>query len=259
MGTISCMVLAGTRRRWDEAARTAFLTTVPLFRNLAPPTVHAVAARFHARGIARNEFLFLAGQPADVFHILAEGRVKVVKATDDGREVILRLIAPGEMFGGAGVWDAPVYPATAVATEDAIVLQMPSRAFVALLDTYPDVARAVMRELALRLREAEARIRELQTERVERRIARVVLRLANKTGRRTERGIELGVPLSRQDLAELAGTTLSTASRTLAAWDQQGIVEAGREKVTILRAHELMAIAEELVSGDAGTGADSRR
>jgi CRP-like cAMP-binding protein len=219
---------------------------VRLFQDVTPETVQALANRFHPRRFARDAFLFLAGQPADAFHLLAHGQVKVIRETDEGREVILRLIGPGEMFGGAGVWDEPVYPATAVATEEAVVLRMPARDFAALVDAHADLGRAVIRELAARLREAEARIRELQTERVERRLARVLLRLANKTGRKTERGIVLGLPLSRQDLAELAGTTLSTASRTLAAWDQQGIVAAGRERVTILKAHELVAIAEEL-------------
>ena len=240
----------GAARRWDEAERTVFLAGTRLFQGAAPETVRDVARRCRPRRFARDAFLFLAGQTADTFRLLAEGRVKVVRVTDDGREVILRLLGPGEMLGGAGVWDEPVYPASAVAVEDGVVLQVPTREFVALLDTHPDLDRAVIRELASRLREAEARIRELQTERVERRIARVLLRLASKTGQKTGRGIELGVPLTRQDLSELAGTTLSTASRTLAAWDQQRIVDSGRERVTILRAHALVAIAEDLPAGD---------
>ncbi len=239
-------VTSGTQRAWGEAERLAFLAAVRLFRGVTAETLHVLATHFHPRRFARDAFLFLAGQPADTFHVLAEGRVKVVRDTEEGREVILRLIGPGDMFGGAGVWEEPVYPASAVATEHAVVLQMPSRDFAALLDTHADLGRAMVRELALRLREAEARIRELQTERVERRIARVLLRLANKTGRKTAHGIVLDTPLSRQDLAELAGTTLSTASRTLSAWDQRGIIDAGRERVTILKAHALVELAEDL-------------
>jgi CRP-like cAMP-binding protein len=115
-----------------------------------------------------------------------------------------------------------------------------------LIGEQPDFALAVVAELGRRLREAEARIRDLQSERVERRIARALLRLANKTGVQAAEGIEVGVPLTRQDLAELAGTTLTTASRTLSAWDQQGIVASRRERVTILRPHALVAIAEDL-------------
>ena len=126
------------------------------------------------------------------------------------------------------------------------MLRLPAERFAALIREQPDFAMAVVSELGRRLREAEARIRDLQSERVERRLARALLRLANKTGTRRPEGIELGVPLTRQDLAELAGTTLSTASRTLSAWDQQGIIASARERVTILRPHALVAIAEDL-------------
>ncbi len=247
-------VIPGTRRAWSEAERLAFLATVGLFRGATAETLHALATHFHPRRFARGAFLFLAGQPADTFHVLAEGQVKVIRETEEGREVILRLIGPGDMFGGAGVWGEPVYPASAVATEHAVVLQMPACDFAAILSMHADLGRAMIRELAVRLREAEARIRELQTERVERRIARVLLRLANKTGRKTAHGIVLGIPLSRQDLAELAGTTLSTASRTLSAWDQQGIVDAGRERVTILKAHALVELAEDLPPARSAAG-----
>jgi CRP-like cAMP-binding protein len=130
--------------------------------------------------------------------------------------------------------------------EDSVVLRLPTPDFVALVKNHSDFAVAMIRELGSRLREAEARIRELQTQRVERRIAQVLIRLANKTGRKTPAGIEIGVPLSRQDLADLCGTTLSTASRTLSAWDQQGIIEAGRERVVLLKPHLLVVIADDL-------------
>jgi CRP-like cAMP-binding protein len=233
-------------RAWGEAERAALLGAAPTFRELPPATIRVLAAGLRPRRVARDAFLFLAGEPAATFHLLAAGRVKVIRETEDGREVILRLIEPGEIFGGAGVWGEAAYPASAVAAEEAVVLQMPARDFAALVQAQPGLALVVIRELAHRLREAEARIRELQTERVERRIARVLLRLANKTGARTERRIELGVPLSRQDLAELAGTTLSTASRTVSAWDQQGIVETGRERIVILDRHALVGLAEDL-------------
>jgi hybrid cluster-associated redox disulfide protein len=150
----------------------------------------------------------------------------VIRETDEGQEVILRLIEPGEIFGGAGGWGEATHPASARAQENAVVLQLPAESFSELMAHQPAFTFAVVHELGQRLGNAEARIRELQTKRVERRIARVLLRLANKTGRKTEKGIELGSPLPRQDLAELTGTTLSTASRTLSAWDQQGIVAA---------------------------------
>lgn len=241
------MSAEGTAARpWDVPARTAFLTTIHLFADLPSPTRTRVAERLRLKRVERGGFVFLEGQPASNLSLLAQGRVKVIRETDEGREVILRQINPGEIFGAAGVWGEPIYPASARAQEDVVVLQLPAADFTALMVEQPDLALAVIRELAHRLREAEARIRDLQSERVERRLARALLRLANKTGTKTDSGIEVGVHLTRQDLAELAGTTVSTASRTLSSWDQQGIVEASREKVVIRRPHALVAIADDL-------------
>jgi CRP/FNR family transcriptional regulator, nitrogen oxide reductase regulator len=237
---------ASAHRSWGLEDRVGFLGGVPLFGGLAPDMVRSVAQRFGVKTVERGGFVFLEGDRATSLNVLAEGRVKVIRETDEGREVILRQIDPGEIFGGAGGWGSATYPASARAQERSVVLRLPAEQFTTLIREQPDFAMAVVAELGRRLREAEARIRDLQSERVERRLARALLRLANKTGTRHADGIELGVPLTRQDLAELAGTTLSTASRTLSAWDQQGIVASARERVTILRPHALVAIAEDL-------------
>lgn len=233
---------------WDVGQRVAFLSSTPLFDQLPRAVLEQVAGHFRVKRVQRGGFVFLEGAPASSLNVLAEGHVKVIRETDEGQEVILRLIHCGEIFGGAGGWGEPTYPASARAQEDTVVLQLPAQSFGDLIAHQPAFALSVVHELGQRLRTAEARIRELQTERVERRIARVLLRLANKIGVKTERGIELGGPLTRQDLAELAGTTLSTASRTLSAWDQKGIVAAGREHVTIVRPHELLRVAEDMAS-----------
>lgn len=241
-------VSAGDEHRLDERVR--FLQSVRLFDQLREATLLEVARRCRLRRIERGAFVFFEGTRARAVQVLETGRVKVVRETEDGREVIIRIIQPGEIFGGAGGWGREVYPATAVTLEDSRILELPSDEFATLVERYPDFAMAVVRELGARLREAEARILELQTERVERRIARTLLRLANKTGTKTERGIEIGVPLSRQNLADLCGTTLSTASRVLSAWDRAGIIIAERERVTIRHAHQLVAIAEDIAESE---------
>jgi CRP/FNR family transcriptional regulator, nitrogen oxide reductase regulator len=229
-----------------DHARIASLRAVPLFRDLPEPALAALAGFSRQRQLGRGAFVFHEGEPADAVHVLLDGHVKVVHETEDGQEIILRLIQAGEIFGGAGGWGSETYPATGITLDDSTVLQLPSSGFATLVASHPAFAMVMIRELSARLREAEARIRELQAERAERRIARALLRLANKTGTRTEAGIEVGLPLSRQNLAEFAGTTLSTASRILSAWDRQGLIIAGRERVTIVVPHKLVIIAEEL-------------
>lgn len=232
------------QRTWDEAKRVAFLSTLPPFEQAGSEMLQRVAATIQTRRVRRGEAVFLEGNAANALQILAEGRVKLIRETEDGREVILRLIRPGEMFGGAGIWGESTYPASAFAQEDSIVLQLSNTAFIEIISGHPKAALAVIQLLASRLRDAEERIRDLQTAQVEQRIANVVLRLVGKTGVKTADGIEIGIPITRQDLAELCGTTLSTASRTLSAWQQRGLVKSGRERITVRQPHALFRIAE---------------
>ncbi len=230
--------------RWHTVERAALLASVPIFEQVAPSTLQRLAEGFRPKRVTRGEFVFFEGEPANALNLVAEGRVKTIRETREGRQVILRLINPGELFGVSGGWGERLYPASARALEDTVVLQLPARQFTALLAQHPELAMAVIRGLADRLREAEARVLDLQTERVEQRMARALLRLAGPTGLGPVRAGHMNLALSRQDLADLAGTTLSTASRTLSAWHRQGIVLAGREQVSILDVAALEALAE---------------
>ncbi len=232
----------------NPADRAAFLRAVPLLRDLPSHVVEEIARLAVPRPIARGEFLFLEGEAASRLFILVEGTIKLVRESEDGRQVILRIVRPTELFAAAGVWGEPVYPATALAHRDSLVLALPVDGFRAIVAGSPELAMAIIRLLAARLREAEARIRDLQNEQVEQRIARVLLRLVGKTGVKTPEGIAIGIPLTRQDLAELAGTTLSTVSRTLSAWHQQGLVIAGRERVVLRQPHRIVEIADGTAS-----------
>lgn len=226
------------------------LRGIRLFDTLPDSTLRAIAERGRIRRVDRGAFLFFEGDAASDAHFLIDGRVKIVHETDDGQEVILRLVQSGDIFGGAGGWGDRVYPATAIALDDARVFHLPVDELSDLIALHPEFALALIRELGTRLREAEARIRELQAERVERRIARTLLRLAGKTGQKTADGIEIELPQSRQHLADLSGATLSTVSRVLSQWDRMGLILAGRERLTILRAHELVTIAEDVAASD---------
>lgn len=226
---------------WGPDERARFLAGVRLFRDLPPSILAQIAARLHVRTYRRGELVFRAGEQAESMSLLGAGRIKLIRETEDGREAIVRLITPGEIFGAAGGWGAASYPASAMAQGDVVVLRLPAVEMMALLRSQPDFAIAVIREQGLRLAEAAARIEDLHVERVDRRLARTLLRLSEKFGKTVPLGIELA--LSRQDLAELAGTTLSTASRTISDWSRRHIVAGGRERITLLDAEALADIA----------------
>ncbi|MCO5175380.1 MAG: Crp/Fnr family transcriptional regulator [Thermomicrobiales bacterium] len=243
--------MTGHQSSWDLERRADLLSWVRPFSQLDRDVLNSVASQCRVRSFQKGEIIFVEGQPAGAIYVLADGEVRVVRETDDAREVILRLIRPGELFGGAGGWGASHYPATTIASARSDVLALAATEFSRLIEEHPAFATGLIRELSMRLREAESRIQELQTERVERRIARMLMRLANRTGRRIEQGIEIDATLSRQAIADLCGTTLSTASRILASWDQRGILISAREHVVIVRTHELVAIADDAVSDSA--------
>ena len=232
----------------DVAAESLdLLAGVPLFKGLTSAELAEVAA--HARRVraSANRSFFREGERARLFYVLRQGRVKFTQISAEGHEVILRVIAPGEPFGGVAAFaDNAVYPVTARALDPSEADAWDGARITALMERFSVVAINAARMIADRLHELQRQHRELMTERVERRIARAVLRLAQSAGRRVKGGVEIDFPLSRQDLAQMTGTTLFTVSRTLSAWEHAGLIEAGRRRVTVLAPHRLMRIAEDL-------------
>lgn len=218
-----------------------------MFRELDEAAL-AVAAE-HARLVraATGRTFFREGEPARLFYVLRSGRVKFTQISADGHEVILRVIGPGEPFGGVAAFaDTGTYPVTARALEASEAHAWDGTRITALMHRFPSIAINAARTIAGRLHELQHQHRELMTERVERRIARALLRLAQHAGRRVEGGVEIDFPLSRQDLAQMTGTTLFTVSRTLSAWQQDGLIATGRRRVTVRQPHQLVRIAEDL-------------
>ena len=225
------------------------LRQVDLFQGLSEAELARVDQAARRRRIPEGAFLYHQGDPATHLHVLLAGSLKLTQVTPEGQQVLLRYARPGEAFAVVAVLSDMLYPTSAQAVEDSQVASWSREAMTALMLATPRIALRALAILAGHTREFQDRIRELSTERVERRIARALLRLARQTGRKVKEGVLLDLPLSRQDLAELTGTTLFTVSRTLSQWEGQGIIKTGREKVIILSPHGLVTIAEDLPPG----------
>jgi CRP-like cAMP-binding protein len=230
----------------DRATELERLEQVNLFRGLGATELERIRELGRTRQLEPAAMYFRQGDPADTLYVLLEGQIKLTQLSPDGSQVLVRFVQPGEMFGGVSVFGDATYPVSAESVSDSSALAWDSSTLVSMMEAHPRLAVNAMRHLAGRLQELQQRNLELATERVERRIAHALLRLAQATGRKVEGGVLIDLPLSRQDLAEMTGTTLYTVSRTLSAWQQQGLVEAGRERVLIRNAHGLVSIAEDL-------------
>lgn len=228
-----------------EPRERAVLRGVDLFAELEDRVLDDVLRAAHRRRVAKGETVFRQDEEAQSFYVLVEGRLKVTQTTPEGQRVVVRFICPGEMFGCVAVFGGQRYPGTATAVEDTRMLGWTKGATQHLMERHPRIAINTLGTVGSRLQESQTRVRELSTQRVERRIAHALVRLAEQAGKPVAQGVRIDFPISRQDVAEMTGTTLHTVSRTLSAWEEQGIVESGRQKITICRPDALVAIAEE--------------
>jgi CRP-like cAMP-binding protein len=217
-----------------------------MLADLPPALADQLLRQVHQRELTRGELLFAQGDPAKTVYAVMSGQLRLMQHTLDGQDVALSVFAPGDLIGLVAVVGDEEYPGTCEASGDVLVLAIPGKTLYDVMRNYGPLAMRVMQLLVRRLHEAHDHIRELAAERVERRVARTVLRLANKVGMKTPNGIRINMPLSRQDLAELSGTTLHTVSRILSDWQRAGLVDVGREQVTVTQPHELVLIADEL-------------
>jgi CRP/FNR family transcriptional regulator, nitrogen oxide reductase regulator len=224
------------------------LAHIPLFNGMEAGPLRRIIALGRLRQIRSGEFFFSEGDAASEFFVLTSGRVKLTQLTPAGHQVVFGLIRPGDAFGGVGAFGDRNYPVSAETVEASAAMTWTAVTMQHVFETHNGVALNALRFVADRLRDLQHRYREVMTERVERRVARALLRLVRDAGRRVDIGIEIDFPISRQDIAEMTGTTLYTVSRLMSAWDDRGILHGGRQRIVLIQAHQLVAIAEDLPS-----------
>lgn len=221
----------------------ALIQGLDMFRSLSDADLDAILKNANALLLSEGEAAFHQGQVAERFFILLHGRLKVVQITDDGEQIIVRHVNPGDIFGMAKAMSRDRYPASTIAVLESLVLSWPAAAWDALMSKSPQFAAGAIQTVGNRLQDAHSRIRELSTEEVEQRVARALLRLVEDSGTPTDDGIRINFPITRQEIAELTGTTLHTVSRLLSAWKNQGIVTSGRRQITVCSLDELTRLA----------------
>jgi CRP-like cAMP-binding protein len=221
------------------------LQAMPILSSLSQRDWEKVKHLFIEKHFGKDDYIFFEGDPSSWLGVVLEGRVKVIKHSEAGKDVVLDVISPGEMLGEVAAFNGEPYPATAQAMEPTVVASIHQDDYLRLLNQYPALALRMIEELGRRLREAQDMIKSMAVERVERRIARILLKLAATTGSSSEDGIIIELPLTRQDIAQMAGTTVETAIRTMSKFRKKGLVRTKRGRVTILEPHQLVKIAEE--------------
>lgn len=192
----------------------------------------------------KDDYIFFEGDAPQWFYVVKEGKVKLVKHSDTGKDVILQVFVPGDMFGEVSLFDRKPYAASAQAMEPSTILKLSRQDFLLFFGRHPFVATEMIMELGRQLREAHATIKSLAVDRVEQRIANILLKLADKLGAPEKAGIMLNLSLTRQDLADMAGTTVETTIRVMSRFTKSRIIKPVSGKVFILDPPALQRISE---------------
>jgi CRP/FNR family transcriptional regulator len=210
------------------------LRAVAAFRALSAEDRARLAEIGSVRAYEKGEELFSEGDPSDFLYTIVSGRVKVIKSIPSGKEVILEIFSAGDPVGAVVAYEGRPYPASAVAIEKTSCLLLRRAPFFGLLERHPTLVRGYLVGLAQRIMELTRRIPEVAGGRVETRFAHLFLKLADKMGRPGPDGSFIPMALSRQDLADLTGTTIETCIRIMSRWGKEGLVRTDKDGFVVL-------------------------
>jgi CRP-like cAMP-binding protein len=215
----------------------------PLFAGILPAVYTELSASARVKEFARGEMLYVEGDLIQHVLMVAGGSAKITQVGMSGSEIILRLAVTGDVLGAVDLFAMGKHRTTVRAFRECRALAWDPAVFKALVERHPVLHRNMVRIVGADLLELEERFRELATERVGARVARQMVRLLGQLGRPVDGAMEIG--LSREELAQMTGTTLFTVSRLLSAWEARGMVTARREAVTIRNVESLLAVSDE--------------
>ena len=230
--------MAGNRR--------GTLAALPLLQGVAEPVCAAAVDAAQYRTLDPGTVIFSEADPAATFFVLLSGSLKLVQLTEDGDAVVFRLLGRGDAFGTVSVLGEGVYPVSAIAVTRVSVAQWPAAMMRGFLEQDPRLSLNVLRSVSDRLQALRLQYRQLATEHVESRVARALLKLVQRAGTRVDEGVLLDLPLSREDVAQLTGTTVFTISRIVSRWEAAGILRAGRQRLVVRQPNALAAIADDI-------------
>lgn len=209
------------------------LQGIELFNKLGDDDLREVEPYVVEGSFEKKETIFNEGDSPEWFYILKSGKVKITRLSRDGKEVILELISPDDMFGGVAVIKGFSYPANAVAMEDSVVLKISRKNLIRLLDRFPNLMHCIALQLGERMKNSHDTLKNIALERVEARIAALLLKLADKVGVKSKDGISIDMKLTKQDIADMVGTTVETSIRTFSKFRKKGVLEDSGGRIVI--------------------------
>ncbi|MEY3734161.1 MAG: hypothetical protein RL347_1520 [Actinomycetota bacterium] len=210
------------------------LMQAPLFSALDAEAAAALRASMTEKRVPRSGIIFSEGEPGDRMYVILDGKVKLGQTSPDGRESLLAVLGPGEVFGELSLFDPGPRTATATAVTDTVVVGLGHGDLRPWLTGRPEVAEALLQALAQRLRRTNEALADLVFSDVPGRVAKQLLELADKFGQPGPDGVLVHHDLTQEELAQLVGASRETVNKALADFTQRGWVEVDQRQVLLI-------------------------
>jgi len=211
----------------------SLLQSVPIFSDLSPADLNKIAERMIQRTYTKGQMILLEDDLGQTFFVIAEGSVKITRLSDDGREVILAMLGESDFFGEMSLLDGAGRSANVVALESSEVLTLARNDFLEILEEYPKISISFLEELTQRIRKSDQQIESLSLSDVEQRIGITLIRLAEELGSIKHGTVKINNLPYQQDIANMAGTSRETVSRTFKLLEEKGLVAREGHELTI--------------------------
>jgi len=226
----------------ESPTRLEILRKTPLFKSLTETQMGELAANSRVALAEKGDVIWLHGSQVEYFGIVGAGFVKMTRLAPGGHEITTEIMGPGHVFGLLGTIDGSGCPQAAKAVTPVWYLKVRKASFLPMYGQMPILKESLLQKTSLRLRQSFDMIGHLTAGTVEQRVAAVLLLLADSFGEDGEMGIELNVPLTRQDIGEIAGTTVESTIRTMSKWQKAGLIETRAKVITLCDPDALTAI-----------------
>jgi CRP-like cAMP-binding protein len=215
---------------------------VSLFSTLSPQDAREISPYLLPGKYRKKEAIFSEGDDSEWFYIVKKGKVKITKLSQEGKEIILEIISPPDFFGGIAVVRGFPYPANAVAMEDTEVVKISRRNLLSVLDRFPNLMYCLATNIGDRIKGSHEMLKSIALEKVEARIASLLIKLSDKAGEETPDGTAIAMRLTKQDIAEMVGTTVETSIRTMSKLSKAGLITSKGGRIIIRDLQRLRAL-----------------
>ncbi len=209
------------------------LEKIGVLKNLKPEDLKFLEMEMKTEKYKKGEAIFYENSKADWFHVLFEGRVKISKTYPDGKEITLEIVDAPDFFGALAILKNIPYPATSRAMENSLIGKIPASSFFSVVKKYPDLEKEILDHVTMRLKAGMDVLKSILLDDVTKRVISQLMRLAKRYGKKSEEGLLIELKLTREDIAELAGTTVETAIRVMSRLKKEGLIEERERKILI--------------------------